>query len=139
MGGSRVVSAVSVGLTTTKIHTSCIGHFPSFFFFFPSVQLSPSRCNDATRPTRPCFTMDVTKLELYGSHHSDSNGLANMLSTQPRAASISASDSDSEEDHRDGARKRKRPMNVTYVLAPSDPICLLHLVTSFYPCIAADA
>ncbi len=68
--------------------------------------------------------MDVTKLELsqlYGNHHSDSNGLANIMPTQPRATSISASDSDSEEDHRDGARKRKRPMNVTYVLAPSIP------------------
>ncbi|KAK5192409.1 hypothetical protein LTR96_007033 [Exophiala xenobiotica] len=57
--------------------------------------------------------MDLTKLELYGNHLSDHNGLADMLPMQPRATSISASDSESEEDHRDGSRKRKRPMNVT--------------------------
>ena len=70
--------------------------------------------------------MNATKLELY-DNASGSNGLANYMGAHPRATSITPSDSDSgADDDRDGSRKRKRPMNVTYVLAPihltSDPL-----------------
>jgi len=63
--------------------------------------------------------MNATKLELY-DNRSGSNGLANFMGAQPRATSITPSDSDSgADDDQDGSRKRKRPMNVTYVPAPS--------------------
>jgi hypothetical protein len=71
--------------------------------------------------------MNASKLELY-DHHSQigSNGLPHLMSTNPTASSITASDSsDSEQDDdRDGSRKRKRPMNVTYVLDTTPRRCL---------------
>ena len=61
--------------------------------------------------------MDSSKLELYDSHgNNGSNGLADLMPSLRRASSVTASETDSEEENdRDVSKKRKRPMNVTYV------------------------
>ena len=69
--------------------------------------------------------MNPPKLEFYGNHSgATNNGLANVKSNgapsfaQGLSASPSTSVSGSD-DERDGSKKRKRPMNVTYVLVLS--------------------
>lgn len=65
--------------------------------------------------------MNTAKLELYDHrNHSGSNGLATLVSPNHPDPSVTPSESDSAgEDDQDDSRKRKRPMNVTYVRTPS--------------------
>lgn len=69
--------------------------------------------------------MNAAKLELYDQHLGQANG-ASLFHLAPSSNSPSESDSAADDD-RDGStsRKRKRlsrPVNVTYVLAPSQAL-----------------